>query len=295
MVAKRTAAGGPRSLQHREAGQWANNGRSARTGEAGSRERLCAIRSVVGDDQRRTESSGKQEFSAPGFDAQQTQSRRRQWSRRAARILPCGGDGDPELGPQAATTGGGGRVHGPDVRVGERQLWSLGVGTCRVCHVAGQLDSSIQRRQRKDSARSLLPHHVYSPGTLLPGRVAMPTLVEQEMEEAAREESKSEYYAALEAADRACLKGNIDVSEMMDYLGKLLHHQVHDSWNSSASVARDSSEVMGASGVGGLIPIQETTLRRGPPARLTSGQRWMVGILVSVIIGAASIIATCSA
>lgn len=132
-------------------------------------------------------------------------------------------------------------------------------------------------------------------GTLLPGRVAMPTLVEQEMEEAAREESKSEYYAALEAADRACLKGNIDVSEMMDYLGKLLHHQVHDSWNSSASVARDSSEVMGASGVGGLIPIQETTLRRGPPARLTSGQRWMVGILVSVIIGAASIIATCSA
>jgi fido (protein-threonine AMPylation protein) len=132
-------------------------------------------------------------------------------------------------------------------------------------------------------------------GTRLPGRVAMPTLVEQEMEEAAREGSKSEYYAALEAADRADLEGNLDVSKMMDYLGSLLHHQVRDSWNSSVSMARDSAEVMGASGVGGLTQIQETTHRRGPPARLTMGQRWLVGILVMVIIGVATIVATCVA
>lgn len=56
-------------------------------------------------------------------------------------------------------------------------------------------------------------------GGLLPGRRIVPERIK---------ESRSEYQAALHAADRAWAEGNLDLSQMDDYLARLVEAQIRD-------------------------------------------------------------------
>jgi Fic family protein len=54
-------------------------------------------------------------------------------------------------------------------------------------------------------------------GGLLPGRKIVPERIR---------ENREPYYAALQAADRAWAEGHVDVTELADYLQRLLKEQL---------------------------------------------------------------------